>query len=432
MRRRHDHLQLFIRCAAAIAVAACAVGTRAAEVAVETARTDDPQFIRLVSKPGKLLALEVAARRFERIEGDGPAIDLVSAVHIGEASYYAALQAQLEQYDIVLYESVKPAGAGGAGGATHEERVESTEASLGFIAQVVGRFRGENDRYPEDAEELRAFAAEEDPRLVHFLDTAMVDAWGNAVVLVARPDGAGLVIRSLGEDGRPGGEEAEADLETDVDPEAVVAPPAGDGLQAQLAAALNLAFQLDAIDYGREHYRCSDMAMDQVERALRERGSDFSVLEQTLAGSSLPAQLVRVLLGLLRFADTMTDGAMSDMFKVLLMEMLSDERQIQAMMQEFDPGLGEVIIGERNAVVVDDLQALLDADDAPESIGVFYGAGHMDDLATRLEALGYEAGDATWFRAIEVDVANSAVSREEIARMRLMVRRMMRQMRTTR
>jgi hypothetical protein len=44
--------------------------------------------------------------------GDGELlVDLVSAVHVGDASYYKTLDWQLEQYDAVLYELVAPEGA---------------------------------------------------------------------------------------------------------------------------------------------------------------------------------------------------------------------------------------------------------------------------------------------------------------------------------
>ncbi len=45
-------------------------------------------------------------------------VDLVSAVHVADASYYADLQSRLESYDRVLYELVadkrRPTGSGAA------------------------------------------------------------------------------------------------------------------------------------------------------------------------------------------------------------------------------------------------------------------------------------------------------------------------------
>ena len=66
----------------------------------------------------------------------------------------------------------------------------------------------------------------------------------------------------------------------------------------------------------------------------------------------------------------------------------------------------------------------------PQSGAVFYGAGHMTDLAQRLgEQLAYEpAGEERWLRAIEVDLTRSAVTETEVNRIRFMVRRMLHQM----
>ena len=74
-------------------------------------RTDD----------GAPLALEAAIVRFAPLDcEDGPVVDLVSAVHVAEGSYYEQLNQRFEQYDAVLYELVAPEGTvvpkGGAKG----------------------------------------------------------------------------------------------------------------------------------------------------------------------------------------------------------------------------------------------------------------------------------------------------------------------------
>jgi hypothetical protein len=42
----------------------------------------------------------------------------------------------------------------------------------------------------------------------------------------------------------------------------------------------------------------------------------------------------------------------------------------------------------------------------------------MRDLERRLVAKGYAPGETRWFQAIDVDLANSPVSREQLDRMR--------------
>lgn len=61
---------------------------------------------------GEAAALQTSIVRLVSKDGpSGPLVDLVSAVHVGDASYYKTLDKQLEQYDAVLYELVAPEGA---------------------------------------------------------------------------------------------------------------------------------------------------------------------------------------------------------------------------------------------------------------------------------------------------------------------------------
>jgi hypothetical protein len=72
-----------------------------------------PKYIR-IARDGddELVALQTSIVRF--VPGDGSkgelAVDLVGAVHVGERSYYDALNKRFEDYDVVLYELVAPAG----------------------------------------------------------------------------------------------------------------------------------------------------------------------------------------------------------------------------------------------------------------------------------------------------------------------------------
>ncbi|OHB83894.1 MAG: hypothetical protein A2V98_21140 [Planctomycetes bacterium RBG_16_64_12] len=71
------------------------------------------QFLRLVrDDDGSPVALEAAIVRFAPADRDrsGPTVDLVSAVHVAEKSYYEELNRLFEKYDVVLYELVAPEG----------------------------------------------------------------------------------------------------------------------------------------------------------------------------------------------------------------------------------------------------------------------------------------------------------------------------------
>jgi hypothetical protein len=94
--------------------------------AKEAPAAESPRFMRSVEKPGRSIALEIAARTFVSSAPGAPSIVLVGVSHVGEHKLYAGLQSLLDGHDVVLYESVKPPGTGGAGGVDDKERAAST------------------------------------------------------------------------------------------------------------------------------------------------------------------------------------------------------------------------------------------------------------------------------------------------------------------
>jgi hypothetical protein len=385
-------------------------------------------YTRVVENKGQSIALELASREFVPADGHGPKVSLVGVAHIADRAFYQAVQRLLDEYDVVLYESVKPPGTGGAGGETDAERIESTRAALEFVTSLIELFHSHKQTYPADFPALRAFALEQEPRMAGWLDVATVDAWGATFVYSRAEDGASYTLVSLGEDKAPGGEGAATDIKlADDRPHNPMDLSREDSLQGQLADALNLKFQLEAIDYGRSNWRCSDMAADQVDRELEARGLDFGPLGGTLAGSSFPAKVISFLLGLIRMADTFLEGAIADTFKVAMIEMLGDEAIVERGIGQMGKGFAEVIVDQRNQVAIDDLKRIIEREPQVKSVAILYGAAHMNDFESRLiEQLGYQPAQTHWLPAMRVDFTKSAVSAAEVNRIRAMMKQMMR------
>ncbi len=74
--------------------------------------TAQGRYLRIVrDKEGAPLALQTSIVRFVPASGEGDlVVDLVGAVHIGDASYYNTLNKQFELYDTVCYELVAEKG----------------------------------------------------------------------------------------------------------------------------------------------------------------------------------------------------------------------------------------------------------------------------------------------------------------------------------
>lgn len=431
------------RTAGLAAAAAACIAPAAAATAAPEPGADAPTVLRLSAERGKSVRLDTSVQVFRPAGGAGPSVLLVGVTHIADGAYYDALQKLLDDCDLVLYESVGPAGTGGARGDTAAERVESTEAGMRFVGQMAAMSYERSATWADDAEALAIRMNRIDPRLGDYTERAALDAWGRPVSFDAAgaldgTEDANLIIRSLGADGVPGGTGEDRDLMIVVGPADVEAMAsrgeAGGGIQADLADALGLEYQLSHMNYDRDHWVPSDMAVDEVNRAMQARGASFEVLEETLGGTSLPARVAKILLGVVKFADGITGGAASIAMKVMLVEMLSDESLIEMSMDQLGPGFGEVIVDERNRRVMDDLEVVLAEDRGDdERIAIFYGAAHLPDFAERLaERFDYHpASGPEWYSAITVDIESSPVSQRDIDMIRGMVRRqldMMQQM----
>ena len=68
------------------------------------------EFVRLTRNGQDLLALQTAIARYELAGDSSTTVDLIGAVHIGEAAYYKTLNDLFTDYDVVLYELVAPEG----------------------------------------------------------------------------------------------------------------------------------------------------------------------------------------------------------------------------------------------------------------------------------------------------------------------------------
>ena len=411
---------------AALVMTSGAIGARP----VEDAAPFGP-YMRSVEDPGRKIALEIASRTFVPVDAVRPTVALVSVAHIAESELYEQLQAVLDAHDLVLYESVMPTGAGGAGGNTDSERARSTEAVMKFTAGSLYRFRHRQQRYPADLSELTDVAGRRDARVAQWLVAAQTDGWGRRIVYEVGEGGRQFVLTSLGADRAVGGAGVDADIkvtsETAVNAE--FREDGQDNIQAELAKALGLAFQLDGIDYNRPHFRCSDMSMDQLQRAMKAEGLDMAPLEDSLGGSSLPGRIAVFLLRVIRMLDIFFDGVIADSMKVVLIELFSDNAFMEQSFRQFGDGFERVLIEQRNQIVIDDLRVILERERDIQSVAIFYGAAHMPDMAERLaDQLGYRPHDEQWFTAFEVDLDKSAMTPAQLQSLRRMIRQQLRMM----
>ncbi len=365
--------------------------------------------------------LQVAVRTFAPKGGEGPLVQMVGVVHIGDQAYYDELQKYLDGQSIVLYEGVKPEGAGGlTGDDTSKAKVTSSRQRM--LAIFVAKFRREHKRLPASLEECTAGLTGSSNRIA---TAARHDGWGHDQQYQVTTDAEGKVkfdIVSLGADSAAGGEGSAADLRFSTQKPLTKreVSAAGEGIQTQLAEALGLKFQLAAIDYNRTTWKNSDLSIDEVEAKLDEKGAGGEALFQMLDGSSAMAMMGGAILKMIG-----NSPEMSLMAKLMMVEVLPAADDMTKAAGAEMGALMEVIIIDRNAAVLADLRRTLDTDKAAQSIALFYGAGHLPDLERRLEAdFGYAFKESRWFTAIDVDLTTVPGAKDQAAQVRDMIKTM--------
>ena len=122
---------------------------------------------------------------------------------------------------------------------------------------------------------------------------------------------------------------------------------------------------------------------------------------------------------------------MQAMAKLTLLETMKSVGENGMMNNPAMPGnmtaIFDVIVKQRNQVVIDTLKDTLKEDHyGPDStIAVIYGAGHLNDLEKRLvEQCHYKPIGGFWVPAMQVNLTESGLTKEQIKMVRSMIKMM--------
>jgi len=196
------------------------------------------------------------------------------------------------------------------------------------------------------------------------------------------------------------------------------------GIQTTLAKALGLKFQLAAIDYRRPSFVNSDLHVPELEKEVKQRApADPAAQDQTfdqligaLQGTGAMGGALTQMIGLLG-----ASPQMREMTKAMLIEVLGQAGELLALSKSASPQLKDlldVILTQRNEVVMRDLRAQLQKARPGDIIAIFYGAAHMDELARHLrDDLHYEPANTAWDTAFSANSAAAGINPAQIQMM---------------
>ena len=89
--------------------------------------------------------------------------------------------------------------------------------------------------------------------------------------------------------------------------------------------------------------------------------------------------------------------------------------------------LFDVILTQRNAVVIQDLRTQLGKLGPGQTVAIFYGAAHMDEIAQRLrDELHYVPANTEWDTAFAATSAESGINPAQVRMMLEMLRTQLR------
>lgn len=169
-------------------------------------------------------------------------------------------------------------------------------------------------------------------------------------------------------------------------------------LQASAGRALELVFQLEAVDYSGDNLVHADMDGGQFRQRQRDRNEGFLQLYLRAVRISMAnPQAATTSFGLLDLAEAFVAQDRANRLKWL---MAAEFRGADGFMQALEADGGTVIIGERNQVAMEVLAERIEEGD--RKIAIFYGAGHMGDFEQRLHAIGFETEAFEWWTAWEL------------------------------
>jgi hypothetical protein len=185
-------------------------------------------------------------------------------------------------------------------------------------------------------------------------------------------------------------------------------------LQRLMKDSLDLDYQLDDIDYTAPNFIHADMDKEAFEKMQEERGETFEMifLRMVMKSFTDPAAVSPAATA----EDTkddlisiLTHPDMERQIKVVLARQLT---QVDFSSFGLDGPGGSVLVTERNKVAMQVLSDTLTS--GKKKIAIFYGAAHMTDMSSRLQAMGFAPVSTHWNVAWDLTIRPSQPSAMEM------------------
>ncbi len=172
---------------------------------------------------------------------------------------------------------------------------------------------------------------------------------------------------------------------------------AGKPVYEILSDAIGLDFQMNDIKYNHDGWKNVDLTWEELD-AMNKAGSggkptQFDGIKSILDPNSPTAKQLGVILG-------SASPGMKEAIKILIVRSVASG----AAAGMINPATEKIILTARNKAIIEALDASFTSSKPPKSIGVFYGAMHLNDVeGTLVSKYGYRLGEKRWFVAADAD-----------------------------
>lgn len=174
------------------------------------------------------------------------------------------------------------------------------------------------------------------------------------------------------------------------------AHPVG-AMQNAVKGVLELDHQLEYVDYTRPNFVHADMSPDEFAKSMKDRNESFLQMYFRLMGQAMAQQNQLAENGASDF-DLLAALFANDRPRRLKTVLAKQLAEMEGLMVSFGGDQGSTIISERNKKALSVLRKQLDQ--GKSQVGVFYGAGHLNDMDERLrQDFDLEPASITWLTA---------------------------------
>ena len=181
-------------------------------------------------------------------------------------------------------------------------------------------------------------------------------------------------------------------------------------LQTGMTQMLGLRYQLKEVDYTPANFVHADMTPEEFSASMKRREESMVKMFFRSLGQSMAQQTQMENRGQeARMIAAMLDDDREHALRLLLAEQFSN---LDGATLVFGGPDGSTLITERNKKALRVLRKQLDQ--GKKKIGIFYGAGHLDDMEERMETeFEMRTGEREWLTAWDLRAASEDNDSEE-------------------